>query len=79
MTLPALDGRSSYSVVDGDRPWKPFGRYEGFDYKILDVDVARRTVDMLFRLEPDGVCFYHRHRSAVLALVLEGEHHIEEW
>jgi hypothetical protein len=33
---------------------------------------------MLFRFAPDGVCFYHRHRSAVLAFVLEGEHHIEE-
>ncbi|MFT5171977.1 MAG: hypothetical protein ACI8W7_000141 [Gammaproteobacteria bacterium] len=78
MSLPAFDGRSNYRVLEGDRDWKPFNHLDGFDYKILDVDVTRRTVDMLFRFEPDGVCFYHRHRSAVLAFVLEGEHHIEE-
>ena len=78
MTLPAFDGRTNYSVIGADRAWKPFARYDEFDYKILDVDVERRTVDMLFRFNPDGVCFYHRHRSAVLSFVVEGEHHIQE-
>jgi hypothetical protein len=78
MSLPAFDGRSNYRVLDDERNWKPFAHYDGFDYKILDVDLSRRAVDMLFRFENNGVCFYHRHRSAVLAFVLEGEHHIEE-
>ena len=78
MTLPAFDGRSNYRLIDGDRAWKPFEDYQGFDYKILNVDVERCTVDMLFRFQPNAVCFYHRHHSVVASFVLEGEHHIEE-
>ena len=33
---------------------------------------------MVFHFEPSGMCFYHRHRSAVASLVLEGEYHIHE-
>jgi hypothetical protein len=39
MSLLAFDGRSNYRVLDDERDWKPFARYNGFDYKILDVDL----------------------------------------
>ena len=78
MSLPQRIDPTSVEVIGRDIPWKRFGSCEGFVYKILDVDVERRTVDMVFHFEPSGMCFYHRHRSAVASLVLEGEHHIHE-
>ena len=65
-------------VTGQDVPWKPFAHYEGFVYKILDVDVERRTVDMVLQFEPNCVSFYHRHCGPVKPLVLEGEHHLVE-
>ena len=67
-----------YPKTGEDIPWKPFSKYTGFVYKLLDVDVARRTVEMILKFEPDSVCFYHRHLGPVASLVLEGEHHIDE-
>ena len=78
MSLPQRIDPTSVEVTGRDIPWKRFGSCEGFVYKILDVDVERRTVDMVFHFEPSGMCFYHRHRSVVASLVLEGEHHIHE-
>jgi hypothetical protein len=65
-------------VTGQEIAWKPFANYQGFVYKILNVDVARRNVDMVLRFEPDSVCFYHRHWGPVASLVLEGEHHLQE-
>ena len=73
-TLAAMD----FPVTDRDVPWKPFGDYEGFVYKVLDVDVERRTVEMLLKFEPGCVCFYHRHLGPVASLVVQGEHLIDE-
>ena len=66
------------AVTGRDIPYKPFSFYEGFVYKLLDVDMAHRTVEMILKFEPDSVCFYHRHLGPVASLVLEGEHHIKE-
>jgi hypothetical protein len=67
---------TTYPVTGRDIPFKPFGRYTGFDYKIVDVDVERRTVEMILRFEPNAQCFYHRHLGPVASVVLEGEHHV---
>ena len=75
MTIMAI---ADYPVTGRDIPWKPFSFYEGFVYKLLDVDVERRTVEMMLKFEPSSVCFYHRHLGPVASVVLEGEHHIEE-
>ena len=61
MSLPQRIDPTSVEVTGRDIPWKRFGSCEGFVYKILDVDVERRTVDMVFHFEPSGMCFYHRH------------------
>lgn len=66
------------AVTGRDIPYKPFSFYPGFVYKILDVDLAHRTVEMILKFEPDSVCFYHRHLGPVASLVLDGEHHIKE-
>ena len=44
-------------VTDQDVPWRPFAHYEGFVYKILDVDVERRTVDMVLQFDPIACAF----------------------
>ena len=67
-----------YEITNRDIPWKPFGSYEGFVYRILDVNPESRTVDMLFHFEPNRDCFYHRHLCGVASLVLEGQHRIRE-
>ncbi|MGB1883140.1 MAG: cupin domain-containing protein [Gammaproteobacteria bacterium] len=58
--------------------WQPFGSYTGFDYRLLNVDVDNRVIDMLFRFEPDRRCFYHTHHTPSSTLVLHGEQHIWE-
>ena len=67
-----------YPMTGRDVPWKPFGGYKGFVYKVLAADVERRTVEMLLKFEPNSDCFYHRHLGPVASLVLEGEHHFKE-
>jgi quercetin dioxygenase-like cupin family protein len=47
-------------------------------YRILNVDVAARTADMLVKFEPDSQCMYHRHAAFTSTLVLEGELRVHE-
>lgn len=58
--------------------WQPFGRYTGFDYRLLNVDTESRVIDLLFRFEPDKRCFYHTHHTPSSTLVVHGEQHIWE-
>jgi hypothetical protein len=55
--------------------WKDFVT-TGCYYKLLDVNVAARTADMLVKFEPGARCLYHRHVAPATSLVLEGELHI---
>ena len=55
--------------------WKDFIT-TGCHYKLLDVNVAARTADMLVKFEPGARCLYHRHVAPATSLVLEGELHI---
>jgi ChrR Cupin-like domain len=55
--------------------WKDFIT-TGCYYKLLDVNVAARTTDMLVKFEPGARCLYHRHVAPATSLVLEGELHI---
>ena len=57
--------------------WKAFIT-EGCYYKILHVDVAAGTAEMLFKFTPNALCVYHRHAATVSTLVLEGELRIQE-
>ena len=66
----------NYRLTDKDINWHSFGKFTGFVYTILDVNVEKRTIDMMFKFEPKQNCFYHRHVSPAISLVLEGEHHI---
>lgn len=70
--------QTDYPKTGEDISWKPFSKYTGFVYKVLDVDVERRTVEMILKFEPNEVCFYHRHLGPVASIVLEGEHHFYE-
>lgn len=75
----ALEGLASKYQLDGrDIEWHPFGKFTGFVYTILDVNVEKRTIDMMFKFEPNRNCFYHRHVAPATSLVLEGEHRIYE-
>ena len=55
--------------------WKDFIT-TGCYYKLLDVNVATRTADMIVKFEPGARCMYHRHVAPATSLVLEGELHI---
>ena len=55
--------------------WKDFIT-AGCYYKLLDVNVAAQTADMLVKFEPGARCMYHRHVAPATSLVLEGELHI---
>jgi hypothetical protein len=55
--------------------WKDFIT-TGCYYKLLDVNVATRTTDMLVKFEPGARCLYHRHVAPATSLVLQGELHI---
>ena len=68
----------SYRFDDRNIQWMPFGNYEGLAYTIFDVDVERRSADVMFRFEPKRTCFYHRHVAASWAIVVAGEHHVFE-
>ena len=58
--------------------WQPFGRYEGFDYRLLNVDMENRVIDLMFRFQPNRRCFYHTHHMPSSTLVIHGEQHIWE-
>jgi quercetin dioxygenase-like cupin family protein len=50
----------------------------GTYYRILNVDLASRTADMLVRFAPRSECMYHRHACCTTTLVLEGELRVRE-
>jgi hypothetical protein len=78
MTESAGELAAKYRLDGRDVEWHAFGEYTGFEYTLLDVNVEKRTVEMVFRFEPNQNCFNHRHVSPSVSLVLEGEHHIFE-
>ena len=55
--------------------WKDF-LTDGTYYRILDVNIAAQTTDILVKFEPGARCLYHRHVAATTTLVLEGELHV---
>src|ERR1700683_2063462 len=55
--------------------WKDF-LTEGCYYRILDVNVAAHSADMLVKFEPGSRCLFHRHVAATTTLVLEGSLHV---
>jgi len=57
--------------------WKDF-LTEGCYYRILDVNVAAHTADMLVKFDPGSRCLFHRHVAATTTLVLEGSLHVFE-
>ena len=57
--------------------WRKFFT-PGTLYRILSVDVAARSVDLLVWFEPNSQCMYHRHAAHTSTLVLEGELRVHE-
>jgi quercetin dioxygenase-like cupin family protein len=68
---------ASFRFDTSNVDWKPFVT-EGCFYRILHVDVAARTAQMLVKFTPGGRCLHHRHAAAVQTLVLEGDLHLFE-
>jgi len=57
--------------------WKDFIT-EGCYYRILDVNVAAHSADMLVKFDPGSRCLLHRHVAATTTLVLEGSLYVFE-
>jgi hypothetical protein len=55
--------------------WKDY-LSEGCYYRVLHVDIAAGTAEMLVKFDPHKQCLWHRHRSVVATHVLEGEQRI---
>jgi quercetin dioxygenase-like cupin family protein len=70
---PAKAFRFDTSTIE----WKNF-LTEGCYYRILDVNVAARTAEMLVKFDPGARCLNHRHVATTMSLVLEGELHVIE-
>ena len=66
-----LNKAISFRFDDQNVTWLPFGKFKGLAYTIFDVDVEKRTADVMFRFEPNTKCFYHRHVAASSALVVD--------
>ena len=56
--------------------WSKMYNYDGFSYKLLNVDPDTKIIEMLFRFEPDQKCFFHRHYHPTSTLVILGEQRI---
>ena len=76
-TAPAARQANDYRFDTRNIEWKDF-LTEGCYYRILDVNVAARTADMLVRFDPGSRCLFHRHVAATTTLVLEGSLHVFE-
>ena len=61
---------SRYEAVPRDLIWK--------NNRILNVDLAARTADMLVKFKPNSECMFHRHACCTTTLVLEGELRVRE-
>jgi hypothetical protein len=66
---------SSFRFDTSNIEWKDF-LTEGCYYRILDVNIAARTADMLVKFDPGSRCLFHRHVAATTTLVLEGALHV---
>lgn len=68
---------ANFRFDTGKIEWKDF-LTEGCYYRILDVNVAARTADMLVKFDPGSRCLFHRHVATTTTLVLEGSLHVFE-
>lgn len=58
--------------------WQPFGDFPHFAYSILQVDMARRIADVLFRFDAGQQIVLHRHKALNHTFVIRGEHRLYE-
>lgn len=73
--VPAVGSGFRYDASTVD--WGDFFT-PGTFYRILNVDLAARTADMLVKFEPNSQCMYHRHAATTQTLVLQGELRVRE-
>lgn len=78
-TTPAtpqhLTSAGGFRFATADIEWKDF-LTEGCYYKILDVNPAAHTADIIVKFDPGARCLFHRHVAATTTLVLEGTLHV---
>ena len=61
---------------DREIDWARFAGFDDLWYRILSVDHATHTVDMLMKFGPGARCVPHNHVGATKTLVIDGEHHV---
>ena len=71
-------GPRGFSFDTSTIRWKDF-LTDGCYYRLLHVDVAAKTAEMLVKFDPHCQCLHHRHRAVVSTLVLEGEQRIHDY
>ena len=71
----ALSSINNFRFDTRDVDWKKFIT-NGCCYKLLAVDEAKQTADMIVKFEAGARCIYHRHVAPATSLVLEGDLHV---
>jgi hypothetical protein len=69
---------ATYNFDDSNIQWSNLEGIEHLSYSILDVDIANKIVDVIFKLEPFRQIVLHRHMAVNHTFVIQGEHHLYE-
>ncbi|MGD0076784.1 MAG: hypothetical protein ABSD31_21015 [Candidatus Binataceae bacterium] len=69
--------RDKFRFDTSNIKWKDFIT-EGCYYRILNVDPALQTAEMLLKFDPGCLCVFHRHIAPTTSLVLEGSLYVKE-
>lgn len=67
-----------YTFDDRQIPWQPFGDFPHFQFYVLQVDMAQRIADVLFRFAAGQQIVLHHHKALNHTFVVAGEHVIYE-
>ncbi|MDP6346079.1 MAG: hypothetical protein QF578_07530 [Alphaproteobacteria bacterium] len=65
-----------YKFDDREIDWALFAGFDDLWYRVLNVDHAAGTVDMLMKFAPGARCVLHNHVGPTRTLVIDGEHRV---
>lgn len=65
---------TTYAFDDREINWQKLEVFDNFQYFILNIDKANKTLDLLFKFEPNSPIVLHRHCALNHTFVIDGEH-----
>lgn len=67
-----------YNFDENNINWHKLEDFDNFVFSILDVDLANRIVDVIFKFEANKQIFLHRHLALNKIFVIQGELNLYE-